>query len=424
MTNYLRYNSEEEQITNQELNDYSLFELLPITELIESISKNSFPSKENLIFCYKVIIKTIKSLLEGNYSHFDAVTTTNCCHGISLLTNEIILSLLKIDLNSIRKQCKHQLFELENKNNFSTASPIQLVPKTLIDLACLYILCYVKEFDSFNGSRTNRAKIKNISPLGTKLCNRLIKGLQKRYANLVAHNYYHYLNHLNQEMVINGLSVHSWGKYVNPKYLRVDCFGTRYASNLYSMQVSLAYLIKSQAKIAIINDIIGLKGKERYVGLFQGNGKDNFIHLKKQDIHDLNFQSHEPLLVFGGCAYSYDLTASSFEKEMIQWMDCIPSLILACDVFYPQFPKAAHDPNFSSAPIDPSENDIKETIVKFQNIKGFSSEDPSLFCLAHIYTVSVREIVKVILNDDQQKLPRSSIPLNLLSKKIIHEFQL
>lgn len=387
---------------------------LPVTDIDVSHSEGNQPiSKSKLTFFYQVTLRAIESYLAGKYTDFDAHTTSTCCHGISLLVQDLIFSINHLDVRQVLREGKQKIEALSDENS-SNGSYICTwwIPEPLLNLARLYILGFAKKADPNRGILTCKVKLKLISPIGTRFCNQIVDSLQKHFSNLIAVRYAHYLEKMPCYMHINGVSLSSWGKYVKPEYLRMDNQGILYASSMFSMQVSLAYLIYSKVKVAIINDLLEQTGKvkARYISFFEGNGHDQMRPLTPHEAKELRSNPEEPIIVFGGCTSFDTSNEDKLRFRMHPWLDHFSSLILACDVCYPQFPKVRDDSEFNSTPIIPHEDQLKAIISKHSKVKGVSAMDPSLFCLTHIYTASVKQVLNVFLGNNEDELPISFIP--------------
>ncbi|HEX4840520.1 MAG TPA: hypothetical protein VFU89_08780 [Rhabdochlamydiaceae bacterium] len=362
-------------------------------------------SNEALVFCIEAVTRTIDSILEGRYSDFDAHTVSNCCHGMSIMTCRLIALVLEHDLRGIRAGGE------KGWENWR-------IPGALVELTKLYLLAFIKEVDIRNGTRTNARKLRLISPLGNQTCVKLIKKLQKQFSNAVANSYYSYVEELKPSMAVSGAPVAMWGRYVHPEELRMDQRGIQYASNLFSMQVLLAYLIQTKSKIAVIDDLMGSNEEKRgrYVRILQGDGKKEMKKLTKAQMEALKFHPEEPVVVFGGCAYSDHLTLSSLSLRLKPWINQFTSLVLTCDIFYPQFPEVKDDVDFDRGSIVPKEKLLRTIISKHSLPEGFSAENPSLFCLSHIYPASLGQIFEVM--QGKETLPYSFIPHKKLSMQV------
>ncbi len=387
-------------------------ELLPISSLIAN--ESSSLSKEKLIFCYRAVIQALHAYLVNDYTKFDAQTTTNCCHGMSLLVHKTINEIsvisvqrtlleLEIKLERFEKKYPHDL-DLSRYSNHPLSKPI-------LTLAQLYILSIIKEKDSCRGGWiTVIQKLNKIGSISTKFGRGLVKKLQLLFSNLIADSYQSVSKHIPDDFIINDLPITLWGKYIHSNYIKIDKRGRKYAACLYSMQVVLAYLIQQQAKIAFICDLKSEQGvlKDRYIQLLSGDGRSNFKLLAID-----NMLNNEPVIIFGGCTHSDYLDKKSLEFQLTPWLSRFPSLVLACDVFYPQFPSVSDDPEFDNSPIEPREGKLKYTIDQYKQVHGVSAYDPSFFCLAHIYVASLKQVQQEAL-EQQNTLPLSHIPENKL----------
>lgn len=390
--------------------------ILPVTAIdIRALGENSPIPKKNLAFFYHVTCRTIESCLNKTYSDFDAHTTSNCCHGISLLVRNLISSLNHLNLKQLQQEAYKKIESLNHnslneKNNLCPCT--WWVPESILNLARLYILAFAKKTDPQKGILTYKARLKLISQVGTNFCDHLINSLQQHFSNLIAFQYMHYLKELPKDMQMHGISLKTWGKYVQPDYLRLDKRGIYYTSAMFSMQVSLAYLISSRAKIAIISDLIETTNqvKTRLIYLCEGDSYGQMRSLTPIEIKNLPSNSKEPVVVFGGCTYLQTFDEKKIQYCMQSWENQFPSLILACDVWYPQFPNVASDPTFDNTPIIPHETGLKDLIAKHSKISGVSATDPSLFCLTHIYTASLYQVLCVLNGYNKTILPISFIP--------------
>lgn len=370
-------------------------------------------AKNKLLFTYHAVLKTIETCLGGKYSEFDGHTTANCCHGMALLSHHLINEVLQLDLTQLKIEGEQKIALLEKNTDLSPQPCTWWLPKSLINLTCLYILFVIKESDPLKGGRTVTTKLKTIAPISTNTCNEIAHDLKKRFSNWIAMRYSHYLNGLPVGMQINDAPVEMWGKYVSDPYLRKDKRGLTYASNLFSMQIFFAYLIYTKSKVALINDIIDSSGKTtgRYVSVFQGDGESTMKILSPEEIKIASLlNQQEPVVVLGGCVYSDEWDKDTLAIQMQPWENKLTHLLLACDAFYPQFFQVVDDPAFVSDPIVPSESILQEIISHHSTIKGVSATDPSLYCATHIYTASLNQVLQALLGDNGLILPFSFIP--------------
>lgn len=372
---------------------------------LRSVWKDHLTSKNQAIFFCRLVSLTIEAYFTKEYSAFDALTSTNCCHGISLLVRKLVLELKEFDLRVLKKLSQEKLELLENLSKISDFCTTW-VPKPLIKLSSLYLLALTRTISEGKQKTDINNLRKNIYPISANFCWNIVNNLKKIISNLVAHRYRIFLEEICPLTNINGAPIHLWGAYIQPEHIRRDKKNTDYVSCVFSTQVSLAYLIKTKAKIAIVNDLIRSSGelKDRYVRILEGDGKDKFSVLsEKTDL--LNLDPSEPVVIFGGYVYSDTLTIESLSERMNPWLHEFPRLMLACDIFYPQFPGVRDDPNFDNSPIHPEEELLKEVFSSHKQIQGVSISDPSLFCSSHTYLSSLKQLVKIVHDKDLSALP-------------------
>jgi hypothetical protein len=155
------------------------------------------------------------------------------------------------------------------------------------------------------------------------------------------------------------------------------------------MQVVLGYLIHSKSSIAIVNDILDNTGKmSLYIRILQGDGKGNFS-LLELDEHNHSSFIKQPVVVFRACAHADD--PDQLTSNLDEWLHRFPNLVLAHELTYPQFPKV--NSQFCNAPIVPEEDILQASMIEHGQITGVSSKDPSLYCLNHIYTASIQQML-------------------------------
>lgn len=403
--------------------------LFPCPAEVYEIWENRITNLKQLNFFLCSLVKSIEDYANSKYLSFDAHTTSNCCHGMALLARFIFMALKHVELHLIKQWAEQVSSNICNQNiKCHSQFSIREVDWRIIVLVSLYVLTCCGDIDPKKGRRTLPQNLKNIAPIGTMFADILVSDLQKYFSNKVANSYQFYLNEIEDSFNISGASVKAWGKYVQPEYFRKSIRSITYAPCLFSTQIILAYLIKFRIKMAFINDLMDLENNHRgrYLQLFEGNGIDKFKLLNEQEISLFEpYDFHEPVIVFGGCSFSDNPNLDLISLKMLPWLNKITNLILACDVFYPQFPKVTIDPNFDSSPIVPKENFLKSILEDYSQIKGVSAEDPSLFCLTHIFACSLGQVID-FLNNGNASLPCSSIyfPYRLLKINVIKETQI
>ncbi len=370
------------------------------------IWEGSLNKKEHALFFLRILKETLSSLIERNYIHFDAQTTSNCCHGLSILVRELILTLQPI---------QSELTESLQQESELTPTLLNSLPGELIDLSSLYILTLIIELDSTKGRRTVPLKLQSKGSLGTSFCKNFVKKLQKLFSNFIAENYKNFFGVFDNIEWFSDISIRDWIEFTYPAYLRQDKRGVVYAACMFSMQVSLGYLGENQATIAVVNDLMdpySMKIKGRYVRFLRNLGSGNFSLIED---HSLILEE-EPIIVFGGYAFSSTLDIDHLALKMKPWIHQISSLILACDIHYPQFPSVADDPNFDSSPIIPKEKRLADIVQALSKVRGVSAKDPSLFCLSHIFVASKAALINGRDYLETDLFPSCYIPCPATSK--------
>ena len=399
-------------------NNWSLaFSLSTILNQSKDIWISLIKRKDHLILFYKILSKTLESFINTRYSKFDALTTSNCCHGMSLLALDLIHLIAKHDLNNIQAELnkKTKEAELSQNNKFL----LTWIPDELFTLAGMFSLNYISQMNPQKGRRTVPKVLKELNEVGTNFCEELIKKFQIIFSNHVADSYYQYYKGLDENINICGVGARYWGKYLTTNHIRKNNRGVKFAPSLFSIEISLAHLCKIKAKIAIINDLMSNDGKirSRYIKILQGDGKEFFAPI---NITNPALNLYEPIVIFGGCLFSDTITIQQLGDRMEKWLTDFQSLVLAGETHYPQFPKLKNDPNFSNDPIEPEEEFLKTLFDVHRKIPGVHVKDPSLYFLTHIYPASLAQALELACPPNLSDLPYSSIyiprdilPLNL-----------
>lgn len=381
----------------------------------ESIS-NMFPdanpesiSSEHIEFFYAVLKATLNACIEARYSAFDAHTSATCCHGVALLVVCLLQEITTSRAIKIKKELEEEISNQKGLNrNFN-------IPGALMWLCRLYILHMVKTADLKRGYITEHVKLKNFFPLSNRFFLQITKSLQKHIANIVAARYKFYLENLPESVSAHGYPLHLWGQYASFPHTRLSSNGIVYVSNLFSMRVALAYLSFNCCYVSLINDVIDENNipQYRFISIFLGDGTGGFrfITSSKSDPSLGALTEKLPVFVLGGVAYLEDIDEETFLSNMKTWESRLLELVLACDVWYPQFPVVAGDSMFDNTPIVPKEPCLQNTLDFWSDVKGVRAEEPSLCCLAHIYPASLKEILSE-LQQEKRVLPWSFLPTN------------
>jgi hypothetical protein len=158
--------------------------------LSRPIWEGSLNKKEHSLFFLCILKETLNSLTEGHYTDFDAQTTSNCCHGLSILVRKLILSLQPI---------QNELAAALQLESELTPTLLNSLPGELIDLSSLYILTLIIEIDPIRGRRTIPLKLQSKGNLGTSFCEKVVKRLQRTFSTFVAENYQNFFGIFNEK---------------------------------------------------------------------------------------------------------------------------------------------------------------------------------------------------------------------------------
>ncbi len=325
--------------------------------------------------CFKICAsQSIKALKQCEYSLFDAHTTSNCCHGLTLIVSKLLTTTQKYDLETISTDLNH-------------------IPSEILDLTSLFILTYCTDFQSNKGRISKPRKLKEISEVSNKFSDKIVAELQRHFSNTVAEAYYKIGIAMPGNVHILNTPANEWAQYLHPKNIRKDRRGVLYASCVYSMQIVLTQQSLTGAYIAIIHDKCDEHWKRVHsdVYVFQGDLKGGFKEVKNVS----GLRKDIPVSVYGGCSQS-DSRSNDFEHALQD----LSKLVLSCDVHYPQFPQVGDDPSFNNTPIAPKEAKIKQLFSDALLEGGRSQNAPYFFCLTHIFPMSVKQIDFLIRHDD------------------------
>lgn len=369
------------------------FELLVSNDTPVPKCEEFLKTEEHWSFFYKGFSRALHSLYNKEYRLFDGHTTTNCCHGMGIFVAELIQEASNFDFNELQEEYKKNI-------DRGLVRSLDWIPESLLHLLGVYFLHFIVENEESKGARTDARKLGEIHPVSRNYFVKLINHLQKHYSNVVARRY-QFFQEGRPDFRLNGVPLAKWQKHVSSVSIRRDKYGSEYVSNLYSMQVSLAHLILSEATIAIVNDLRCDDGAliERFVFFLKGDGKKGFIRVAEELLDE-----KQAVITFSGSTHRERATCRGHIARISPWLERFEALVLACDVFYPHFPGVKTDPNFDSSPIFSQDALVQDVLGQFSKIEGVSADDPSLFCLTHIYTASVAELL------ESEPLPEAFIP--------------
>ena len=262
-------------------------------------TKLSSPQKK--LFFLKALLLSIQAIKNKDYSKFDAHTTSNCCHGIAVLSHDRIKKCLKLDLSPIYREAEELTRHLSVNQDFYCNSFLEKLPLELVDLLSLYVLAHSRKIDPVHGAYSCFGALKVISPAPNRFYKKIMNNLRKHFSNFVAFNYKKLGQQIHFEDIL-GLPVETWIKYVQEPFLRKDQKGGVYAPCIFSMQIAIAYLASKGIKVVVLNDILdkGADTKCRHVEILVAEANGLFRPLTEDEISMLEpAEEYEPVVVFG-----------------------------------------------------------------------------------------------------------------------------
>lgn len=395
-----------------------LNKIFPEKEKIFSLWENGLNNTKKANFFCACIIKAIEAFEQKDYLAFDAQTTSNCCHGMALFVKLLIECLSKVDVKKIHFKAT-QLKEQISMSGYNPEkdSIVRWIDWKVLVLTGLYVLASASILDPLRGRRTLPQNVKKIASVGTTYARDLMNSLQRFFSNLIANSYRQY--DICESCTVSDVPIKLWKNYVDPKYFRTCARKITYAPCMYSTQVVLGFLINTNSKLAIVNDVLDYRERRigKIVKLLEGNGKNGFNVVSNDRINELSLEERlEPIVVFGGCVFSDNPDIDELEKRLEAWLQNFSCLSLANDIHYPHFPNVSTDPNFDSTRVIPKEEEILYTLAKFSKVKGVSALDPSLYCVAHIFPSSLGQIV----SPSAINIPPVPCSSNYFPKKILY----
>jgi hypothetical protein len=383
----------------------------------DSLKKGNY-SIEQITLFYQIALNTIDSVIEYKYINFDAHTTSNCCHGIALFSYEQIEQLGNVNLHSLRSELSTRIINIESLFHVNPTSLLEFqIPLPVLNLMALYTLCFTKETNLEVGNRTNKRKLRTLCQVTTRFCEYFIDALQKHISNLIVERYSRYVERIleHKNFKIHGIHLKYWAKYASNNFLRIDSRGVKYAASMFSMRIIIASLIFKKSKIAIINDILDESGNliDRITHIYIGDGSAGFKEINIETINKNQNIPNEPILIFAGCCNLNQTKLVELQTLMDSWKNNLIDVLLACDLEYPHFPLVSSDPEFNNCKIIPEEPSLKFLLDNKLQANGYSIRDPSIFCLAHIYTADIHSVLSLSNKIENDRLPISFIPTKI-----------
>lgn len=331
-------------------------------------------------FFKNVVTRTIDAIRNRDFSKFDALTTSNCCHGLATYAVELLFESTN-EVDSI------ELPLLTNSD--SIEEMISLLPFHVFHLCNLWVLNYVSETSGQRGRTTKPKKIKIISEdCGTTFCQELVKRLQRQYANLIAQRYSELTNEIPNSFEINGISIQKWAKYCSAPFVKKCKRSILYTSSMFSQQIVLSFLSFRKSKIALLVDYYSHSYEliKRSTEILVGDGSGGF---KIDQVE--NVSENETMVAYGGICICNEDEIYKKQKAIEKLIQNFPLFIHSGEIHYPQFPQVNNDTGFDRSAILPEELEFS-ILNKISQRNGVSIDDPSLLYINHIFPISGKEI--------------------------------
>lgn len=354
---------------------------------------------------YLLTLSTLKDALtnftQKKYREFDALVGNNSCYLVSYLIfilskkienneqfyDECIKLIKKIkiiktktikkynEIKNTKINTQQTLLHFLNENDLSFELDIDYV------YLCLSFGCTIskkknnREYTEINYDQLlEKYKYTNDIPLRKKSVITLVKHWQKGISQINVDTIQKHIQYIPEKEK-------EWSNYLFDNYILKDERGRLCTPSLYTLRVIYNLLLTiPRAYIGFQINII--EEPKQYMGRFtlyyEVQNSGNLV-LTTQE----NIPADHAIYMFTGCRYipaNSPKDADLKEIEKTFKTRNIKDLIFAHEVTYPQYPKSL---NIKS--INPNEQSILEEIDRLKKFQGFSLENPSDVCLAHIF---------------------------------------
>lgn len=378
---------------------------VPLTDLLPSSTlatlMSSKEARKNALVALQLVttisLSAIEQFQNGNLSSFDALIGNHSCHTVAAYCLELWnqanhrtdfakqIEQAKSKLNSLRMRLLQIRPDISfNEGNNSTFESyihkhglyVSLNPD-LIYLVMAYGSCLTRKRASKNLSSIDPYSIidhfKNLvrGIITNKLCQKLIKHWQRKLSEFL-------VSFLHKEVGRLSSENSAWGKYVKAPYVIKDPIGRLCTPNLHSMRIVFHRLQEQPDSLLAIrlhlftDDLIYVGSSVQF---YQADGR----MLSPITINKVKtLPSDKGVLVADGCCHNSLETQTSSAKRLSSWN--VLDAIFANDIHYPHYPTSTDIKN-----VENKESSIKEELDRLKSLKGFSLEDPRLFCLRHMY---------------------------------------
>lgn len=356
---------------------------------------------EYLQLIYESMLKALFAFNRLELSKFDALVGNNSCFLTSYHVHMIAIRFsndekFKDKLEEVLKKLiqlkNHPVFiehdkifqNIKNFEEFLEKQDLLLdCDPSFFYLTICYILCLAKDKDPNEVEKISYEKIhlffssllnKSIS---SKLVSKLIKHLQRQVTYLGVDSLYQDVKKLESNC--------AWKKYIYPPFAVFDERKRICTPSLYTQKVTFELLKMSPGTLVCLEVHIIEKPKKfkQTFRVFYKVKNGNFIQVEESE---LEYKS--PVLMYAGCRYVDQYKDINLEEIRMSFkVKNLEEMLFSHEVTYPQYSKALHLKD-----IIPDEIELQNELLQLKKNRGFSLEDPSFLCFAHIYPSSVLEI--------------------------------
>jgi len=347
--------------------------------------------------------KTIKALENCEYHKFDALIGNNSCalsaFNTCLIADQMKLcTVLKRETRkfsiSISQACQKLQKTLERRESYRGKrdsfleymqdEKLDITIPHAIHLAVMYYGCsFIKRRDVERGYKMDYSTLLNIDSLlplqvGQNFAARLIQHWQKKASCLS-------VEFIQSLVRFNPGFFGTWGEYIMPDHVVIDHKGRKCCASLYALRIMLLFL-KSYEGIHTCLRVSLYDQNGEYLRcleqLYSGSTKSSALNFKQISIEETDLDA--PIYVISGCSYNdVNRLLSGPALNNRFFGEDLEEICLSHEVTYPQFPKAT-----GCTELAPKHKCILQTIDRLRKKSGYSLDNPSNICLAHLYADS------------------------------------
>ncbi|PIS02045.1 MAG: hypothetical protein COT85_07870 [Chlamydiae bacterium CG10_big_fil_rev_8_21_14_0_10_42_34] len=368
--------------------------------LLEDLKPNDSDAINNglisLYLALSIAEDALNEFANNRYRSFDALLGNNSCYLVSY-NIYLIAHRFKSQqnltigpaLNKIR-ETKQKLLIATNSfktkiktpsvGSFLSANNIHLdLDPDFIYLAMAYACTQAKEKNEFEFEETNYKNLLNIysKKLNIDIPKKTVINLVKHWQKTLSISSIKTLRQ--RQTNTPNQPEELWREYLSDRYILTDKRDRLCAPSLYSAATIFSQLTQIEGAILglQVNIVSQPKNRISTFTLFYQVQKDHSYRL----VNSEKLPDSDPIYMFVGCRYISDIEKIDIRaiQHELEEKD-LKTIILAHEVTYPQYPKSLNAEN-----ILPTHPEIIEHIKKYKKLKGFSLEDPSILCLAHIF---------------------------------------